>query len=276
MKYLTLVLLAFSLSALGSEMLLENVEHHPYKLYKNFKVTPQGVKVSALVIDGEEEPENTSFKVSLQNFNHSKRVSEYVFRTSATRGYGSAVLLGGNYVLTNLHVISKIKNPNTKCNHFKINTPAFGLKKEKFKCKKVLYCSKPLDFCLVEMFDGNKGTKLKDLATPVLNTFQGLSQSERITAVGNPSNFGIYASSGFGLENFGPYRFKFYAPVYHGNSGGGIFNDQAELVGLVYGMSLGRRSSDDFNAAIKLSTIRQILSKELKNSQEILSTMNWK
>ncbi len=276
MKLATILTILFSVSAHSAELALENIEFHPYKIYKKYRVNNNKIKVSALIIDGEAEPELGSFRVPVEQFNHSKDVSKYVVRTSATRGFGSAVLVGGNFLLTNLHVISKIKNPKTKCNSFKVHSPAFGFKNEKFKCKKVHYCSKPFDFCLVEMFDGTKGTKLSNQAKPQLNAFQTLSASERITAVGNPSNYGLYASSGFGLEEFGPYRFKFYAPVYHGNSGGGLFNDQAQLVGLVFGMSLGRRSTDDFNAAIRLSTIRQLLTQNLEKPEEILSLMNWK
>lgn len=253
------------------------VEYNLFEIFTGVKIRGSNAFVAGTKYNGfDYDRRGNHFKVPKSFFYRSQRLAESVFRVSVNGRYGSAVHAGGDYILTNLHVISIIKNPGTRCNHLRMSSRALGPARESFQCKRVVICSKPLDFCLIEMSKGNRGTNLRNLPGPIMNISQQPDDQMTVTTLGNSANFDIQASSGFGLEKFGSARFKFYAPVWSGHSGGAIFNPADELIGIVYGGSKLLYGKRAFNSAIRIKTIFQHLSSKLKGSdREILRSFTW-
>jgi S1-C subfamily serine protease len=98
--------------------------------------------------------------------------------------------------------------------------------------------------------------------------------------IGNPLGFGIHASTGFGTKVRGNYsalsaRFYFYAPLFGGNSGGPIFNDNDEVIGIATMQSTDLESRKAYNIGLPMETVLNILEEALKEKPEVLKQINY-
>lgn len=206
-----------------------------------------------------------------------RNISKAVFRAfpGVGRDYrGSAVHVGGNYILTNHHVLSPKRRNKDSCHGFEIKLNP-NQKNKTLDCKKVHHCSEALDYCLIEMEDHRRGQSLSKQAPPVIKLSPKLSSKTNTMAIGNSLGFGIHASKGIGLvKTFEGLRF--HAPVFGGNSGGGLFNEKGELIGIVRAQSHDLYSNASYNVAIDLNMIQADLKRALGEDSDALKAIKFK
>ena len=217
-----------------------------------------------------------SFKVDKDTFENAKAWSQAVLR--ATPGdsfshFGTAFHVGGNLVFTNQHVLSVSRKNTTQCKHFRVKLNE-NQKNKTLKCKAVHFCHKSSDFCLIEMSPHKKGYALNNQRPVTLKRTPVFSDETYVMSIGNTRGFGLHAATGFGLENYGNV-FKFFAPVFGGNSGGAIFNRHGEVIGVVRAQSKKLYGEDSYNVAISLEHIYIMLKEVLKDKPEILNQINF-
>jgi S1-C subfamily serine protease len=278
-----LLLLTFTSFVFGRSINPLKVEHHQFKSTKTAKVKNGFVSVTGLKYDSftEEYIDNGRyFKVPELVYARAHKLSQSVFRASPgdTGGHGTAFYVGGNLILTNQHVLSPKRTNTTQCKNFSIrlNDSQRG---KTLKCKKVHYCSKGLDFCLIEMSDHKKGYNLRAETPLKLYKNNKYDSKMRTMVIGNPMGFGIHASTGIGTITQGPVtkylpRFHFFAPLYGGNSGGPIFDDQDNVIGIASKQSSLLEGEKAYNVGLPIETVLNVLEEKLKHSPEILNQLN--
>ena len=277
-------LLATMAFASNKSINTERVEHHQFKsltkmVIKDGAVRVRGIKYNhstEVYVDG-----GRNFSVPIEVFKRAKGLSSSVFRASPgdTGGHGTAFYVGGNLILTNQHVLSPSRNNTTECKWFSLSLQS-DQKNKTVKCKEVHFCSKRLDFCLIEMKDHRKGYNIRKYQALKLVKNSTYDSKDRTMVIGNPAGQGIHASTGFGTivkSVYSPYMptFKFFAPLFGGNSGGPIFNDKNEVIGIATRQSLDLESEKAYNVGIPMETILNILEHKLKDKPEVLKQINY-
>lgn len=302
MKYLSLTytLAALSLISLNSYSFSINpdkVEYHQFKTHRTPKIKNGHVRVTGIKhtpeADEKYSDSGRKFLIPLKVFQRANQLSKSVFRATPgdSNGYGTAFYVGGNLVLTNQHVLSTSRDNTTECKSFKVEvhtekTGGFFSRlthtNPRLKCEKVHFCSKKLDFCLIQVQGQDKKgkAKLKDYRPLKLVKNSYYDENMRTMAIGNPMGFGIHASTGIGTKvkgnqtDYTP-RFMFYAPVFGGNSGGPIFNDDNEVIGITVSQSYLLEGKKAYNSGIPMETVLNILEQKLKDKPEILKQLNY-
>ena len=117
-------------------------------------------------------------------------LSVFPSTTGKENGAGTGFYVGGNFVLTNKHVL-QTTDLLRECGSFDISVRAPI--KEKLTCKEVLYCSDIYDFCLVEMNDFKNGTLLMIIYRFKLGNTTGINEVDS-AIIGNSANLGIQGS----------------------------------------------------------------------------------
>ena len=253
--------------------------HYPlFSVYANGKTIGTQISLPTIYLDGDEvKAGGRSTMLPMQIFENVTTMAQSVLEVRSNAGEGSAVHVGGKLVLTNLHVISSSKNEKIKRCRASFYSKAYFRKTTKFKCEKVHYCSKKLDFCLLELTDSRRGTELDQSKSAKLRSFYNPQNSDQVElfAIGNTGGHGIYASSGYGLEGFGPNNIKYFAGSFKGNSGGGLFTSDGDLVAIVNGQTPILYGKDAFNVAIPLRLIKNELETNSNVDMKILKQINW-
>lgn len=282
MKALILIL---AITSLCAKALANNKSINPAKVEHNlFDISTGIVKGNDVNVRGIAfNPRSETYRqngkkytIPLKTYNNAKNWSQSVFR--ATPGdsigqHGTAFHVGGNLIFTNQHVLSVSRKNTTECKSFRIRLNS-NQKNKSLKCKKVHYCNKSSDFCLIEMKPHKKGYALdKQIPVKLKRTIE-FSDSQRVMSIGNTQGFGLHAATGFGLQRH--YNMmKFFAPVFGGNSGGAIFNDFGEVIGVVRAQSKALYSNNSYNVAIPIEHIHLLLKEVLKNKPEIMNQINF-
>jgi len=253
--------------------------HYPlFSVYANGKTVGTQISLPTIYLDVDEvKAGGRSAMLPMQVFENVTGMAQSVLEVRSSAGEGSAVHVGGKLVLTNLHVISSSQNENIKSCRANFYSKAYFRKTTKFKCKKIHYCSKELDFCLLELFDSKRGTELDQSKSAKLRSFYNPQNADEVElfAVGNTGGHGIYASSGYGLDGFGPNNIKYFAGSFKGNSGGGLFTSDGDLVAIVNAQSPNLYGKDAFNVAIPLRLIKKELETNSKLDVKVLKQINW-
>jgi len=249
-----------------------------FKINISKKLTSRGVKVSGIKLDQRDDTYKeygNSFYVPEKSFDRAKKLGRSVFRATPgdnSSSHGTAFAVGGNLLLTNQHVLSSSRRNTTKCKSFRIKLNS-NQKSKSLNCKKVHYCSKSLDFCLIEMYNHKKGYSLsKEIALKFASVIPYGDRTETMI-IGNPMGFGLHASKGAGVSKENS-LFKFYAPVWGGNSGGPVLNKFNEVIGIVRSQSPTLMSEKSYNVAVGIDTVIGILKRKLKDKPEILNQLN--
>lgn len=278
MKNILILLMIMSFQAF-SYSINPDREHHPlFKVYSRAKIIGPNMKLPGLHFDGNSMKEGRkSVLIPTVVYNKVKMMADSTLTVSSSEAEGSAVHVGENLILTNLHVISSLnKKVPRKC-RANFYSKAYFKSSTRFKCKKIHHCSKDLDYCLVEVFNSKRGQALDTTKSAKLNpVFSPINKDKvELFAVGNTNALGIYASSGYGYASYGAQNIKYYASSFSGNSGGGLFNDVGELVGIVRAQSKLLYGTRSFNVAIPLHIIKQDLSLKSKVSKDVINKLNW-
>jgi len=258
----TLLIAPLLVSATEKSLNEENVITHLHYLYKSVKikgdtVQVKGPKLSKRVPVNEESSERFSFRkrkfnISLDEFNFEKSLAQNTFTANSNDGMsrGTAVYIGSNYILTNFHVYNN-KYEMSACKSFKVRlNPDLGSKS--FACKKAIKCNKELDYCLIEM----KGDLSKYTHAPNLKI--EIEENQVVRLLGNVGGNGLQASKARGLVLKGK-RYLHQAPLFKGASGGPLFNDAGELIGINFAETKILRGSKAYNFATPLQFIKEDL-----------------
>lgn len=221
--------------------------------------------------------EGYSSEVDEEDFEEEQKLGQSVFEatTGAGTNVGTAFLVGNNIVLTNRHVLDlKAKAKSWDCGKFSIK---LNHKEEIVSCKRVRFCSRRFDYCVVEM---NKMVNELSIGTEVrpLRLTQKVKNDHdmRLLHIGNAAGLGIQASSGTGLK-IEQGEFYHYAPTLGGSSGAPIFNDRMEVIGINWGHTGGNYINEGaFNRGVLARTIfNELKMAQPKTLKEIKSFRSW-
>lgn len=188
--------------------------------------------------------------------------------------FGTAFHIGGEFILTNQHVLSTNRRNITDCKRFriKLNRDQYNLR---VMCKKVHYCDKDKDYCLIEMHNYPHGQSLSDKMGYTLNTEIEYGSDVEHIIIGNTRGYGLHASKGIGTRYSTRSSFRFHAPVFGGNSGGPIFNTDGEVIGIVKRQSAILYSDRAYNVGISIKEVLHDLEENLEDPS-ILDQLNIK
>jgi S1-C subfamily serine protease len=226
-------------------------------------------------------------EIGMEEFQEFRALASAVFRTNnedssnrapgPTSGtqifYGTAFHIGHNLVLTNAHVLDRDFRNLTSCGTFKIRDHSHRI----HGCKKVHYCDKDHDICLIEMRASrhplSSGPSLK-LVTDhkEKNNFER-QQALVLSAIGNSKDLGIHFSQGRGYE-LGRSDIRFYAPIRPGNSGGPLLNQEGFVIGVVKRESPVTVGEQAYNVATTAEKTVELLREALTHDPDTLEKFN--
>ncbi|GGG88717.1 stalk domain-containing protein [Paenibacillus radicis (ex Gao et al. 2016)] len=167
---------------------------------------------------------------------------------------GSAVSLGDGVFVTNYHVIEGQKNGYL-----------LDIKGNKYPIGGVISANKAADLALIKLSSKTTAWSSGEIGNP-----KELVKGDKVVAIGSPKGIQNTVSEGV-ISNIittaGVGYIQISVPIDHGSSGGGLFNDKGQLVGIT---SMGRDDSNaNLNYAVSiigaLPMIQEISGKEFNN-----------
>lgn len=244
-----------------------------FSLNSKKSLSEKGIKVKGISYNPYRENYDFSgnhFYVSEKTYDRAQKLGKSVYRAipGEISGFGTAFHLTGNLILTSQHVLSPSRKNTTECNSFQIKLNA-NQKNKTIHCKRVIFCEVYYDFCLIEMKDHRRGYSVSKDPDLYLTKKMPYHDKTKTMAIGNPMGAGLHASTGYGLENLNSVL-KFYAPVFGGNSGGAVFNDLNQVIGITRTQTLKLISNDSYNTATPMEMVLEFLHFELQDKPEIL------
>tara|TARA_B100000925_G_scaffold291901_1_gene282305 strand:+ start:2320 stop:4137 length:1818 start_codon:yes stop_codon:yes gene_type:complete len=186
------------------------------------------------------DPKGNNQRLNINDFLKQVSWSQSVFpaRTGSGNGFGTAFFVGGDFVLTNKHVVEP-KPGEMSCGHFNIRVKIPF--EETINCKKIIYCSDSYDFCLVEMEKLINKDSLSDHlpALRLLNS-KNIEKVDGVYMIGNSVNFGVQGSKGNNLyqktlktKEFGDIKTLIHhVPSFGGSSGSPLLNEEGNVIGI--------------------------------------------
>ena len=186
------------------------------------------------------DPKGSKQRLNINDYLKQVSWSQSVFpaRTGSGNGFGTAFFVGGDFVLTNKHVV-EAKPGEMSCGHFNIRVKVPF--EETINCKKIIYCSDSYDFCLVEMEKlKNKNSLLSHFPAFELLNSKNIEVIDGVYMIGNSINFGIQGSKGNNLyqkflktKEFGDIKTLIHhVPSFGGSSGSPLLNGEGNVVGI--------------------------------------------
>ena len=182
----------------------------------------------------------------------------YDIENSDYKGLGSGVILSEGIIATNYHVVDEGE---------KFAISYSDNEKAVYHTSTVIFKDKETDIALILSPSTDK--------TPALiGNSNELLQGERLTVVGNPLGEvnTISLGSFIKMQDIGDNTYiNMDNPVFHGNSGGGLYNEKNELIGIV--CAKGKDENNDAYA-IPINEVKKLLA-NMKNNK-VCANMNIK
>lgn len=188
---------------------------HNYDLYiKDSVKSARGKEISKDVhfsFTTQEKPEKLSTQDVIKN-NDPK-----VVMVETDYAQGSGVIVGEGLILTNEHVVAGMQSGKVTLNN-----------EDTFSIDGIVKAKKDADLALIKTEESMDVDPVK-IGDPDL-----LTKGDDIVTIGNPMSLQNTASTGMvsGFHNEGVELIQITAPITQGSSGGGLFNEQGELVGI--------------------------------------------
>lgn len=157
-----------------------------------------------------------------------------VVTVTTNKGLGSGVVIGDRYILTNYHVIQDASSAT-----------AITVNNKEIKVSGVVTYSKDNDLAIIQT-DRSIGATPVEVGYSSLNVKKG----DKVVAIGSPLGIQNTVSDGLisNITYIGSTRYiQTSAPIDHGSSGGALFDEYGELVGIT---SAGYTSQADLNFAV--------------------------
>ncbi|MBJ6361468.1 stalk domain-containing protein [Paenibacillus sp. GCM10012307] len=159
------------------------------------------------------------------------------------RSQGSGVVVGKRLILTNYHVMTSTKSAK-----------ATTLNGKEFKVEGLVAYNKDADLALIQT-----STDI-GISSVTLGDDKEIRKGDKIIAIGSPRGVRNTVSQGL-ISNIyfenGVQHFQINAPIDHGSSGGGLFDEFGNLIGLTTSKVEG--SSADLNFAVSVYSIYKLL-----------------
>lgn len=218
-----------------------------------------------------------SSEIDLEDFEEEQELAVSVFEATTGSGtnVGTAFLVGQNIVLTNRHVMSiDPKARRWSCGKFSIK---LNHKDETVSCRKVRFCSRRFDYCVVEMEKMLNGKDLSSEIKPLRLTRRIKSDKDiNLLHIGNAAGMGIQASSGKGVK-LQQGEFYHYAPTLGGSSGAPIFNERGYVIGINWAHTGGNYIDDaSFNRGVLVGSIfDEMMVRSPRTLKSIRSFRSW-
>ena len=190
------------------------------------------------------------------------------FIVNTTNYTGSAVLYAINetkddaYILTNYHVIYK-SNSYGGSVESNITCSLFGSENTAFRCT---YMGGSVNSDVALLRTSLSAIKTVNNQVKPVTLASGYTVGETVYAIGNTNGKGISATKGIvsvdseevtmtvdGKTERTHRVMRIDAAIYHGNSGGGLFNANGELIGITNG---GNETDQNINYAIPISIVK--------------------
>lgn len=147
-------------------------------------------------------------------------------------GHGSGVYLGNGWVLTAAHVAAGAPDNATKIKRVRNESWTDEWTAD------VVWTDTRQDFALLKI----RG-EVANLSAAVIDCGD-MALGQDVTVVGWPADLGMVQSRGYvaaGKEKRGPWQSAFVvvAPIFFGNSGGPVYNQEGDVAGLAVGILQG-------------------------------------
>ena len=173
-------------------------------------------------------------------------------KTSTGTGF---IVEPGHLVVTNAHVISAALAPGTRLRMSTVDNEIFS--EDKIQVT-VCHFDKNPDLCVLKV-KGLKGSSIPFAATAP-------AQGSDVFTIGHPHDYRFSVSKGMvnGVRqnSQGHEDIQFNAPISNGNSGGPLFDEKGNLVGVVTSAESGSPVSQNLNFAISVSEVKKVLKEE--------------
>ncbi|MFF2481870.1 stalk domain-containing protein [Paenibacillus sp. NPDC058071] len=164
------------------------------------------------------------------------KYDESIVLLATNKAFGSGIVIGDRWILTNYHVIEDA-----------IEASASSIYGDEYEIEGIAGINKKADLAIIQTKEP------MDLDKVSLGYGYGTRKGDKVVAIGSPLAIQNTVSEGL-ISNItyedGVSFYQTSAPIDHGSSGGALFNEYGELIGIT---TSGYNSQADLNFAVSVS-----------------------
>ena len=200
----------------------------------------------------------------------------YTYRTETVRGAGVIYTLdraaGDAVIITNYHVVYYKEALGENKTSEDIDIYLYGMEAEKYKIKATFIGGSLTEDIAVLKISGSEVIKNSCAVSVKIGNSSNLSVTDKVLAVGNPEGDGISATSGIvsmndetitmigadGRTSINIRVLRIDSAINQGNSGGGLYDADGNLVGIVNAKKTGA-DIDNVAWALPINRVRNLV-----------------
>ncbi|MBB3108711.1 S1-C subfamily serine protease [Paenibacillus phyllosphaerae] len=206
-------------------------------------VAVNGNTIQITSAQGQTEEENDSTIVDTRTKLDTQQIvaknDEKVVMISTDTAQGSGVVVGGSLILTNLHVVSDASAASVTLNDGTV-----------LQVKGIVGFSEENDLAIIQT------TKAIGVSPVTLASADDIMKGDHVVSIGSPLGVQNTAADGL-ISNIDGNYLQTSVPIDHGSSGGALFNEYGDLVGIT--TSKIEDTSADLNFAISVESVLALL-----------------